>query len=60
MVSFTFLCVSSPYNDSPAAIEFFLSAVFLVDIIVHFFLPSKRPNGLIETTWKSVALRYLR
>lgn len=55
------VCVSSsPYNDANAGIEYFLSLVFLIDILVLFNLPRVRDDGLLETSRSRVAYHYLR
>ncbi|CAD7699357.1 unnamed protein product [Ostreobium quekettii] len=49
-----------PYDDVEAVVEFALTAVFVVDILVQFNLAFARKNGTIEYSRREIAWQYLR
>ncbi|CAD7695304.1 unnamed protein product [Ostreobium quekettii] len=49
-----------PYNDVEAIVEYVLTAVFLLDIVVQFNLAFEKSNGILECTRREIAQQYLR
>ena len=52
--------VVRPYNDIEAIVEYILTIIFVVDILVTFNLAFAKGNGLLEYSRREIFWRYFR